>query len=172
MVGCGTGPLPGLVDDRGYTDPSHLGPQANVAPSSLYLASSHAGMPGGDVVTALRGTSGCPGAGHAQGLAAGPGSLHSHKATWVWDSTVLGACRNQHCLEQSFGVYFQLTQGPWRTWLPQWRRCQERRGTCRMEERRCPVAQALMGGCSRVWGLQTRTPLARDTLRHVSGCPR
>lgn len=79
MLGCGTRPLPGLVDDRGYTDPSHLGPQADAAPSSLYLASSHAGMAGGDVVTALCGTPGYPGAGHAQGLAAGPGSLAAIK---------------------------------------------------------------------------------------------
>lgn len=39
-----------------HTQPSHLGLQATAAPLSLYLAPSHTGMAGGDIVIALCGT--------------------------------------------------------------------------------------------------------------------
>lgn len=51
----------------GCTQPSHLGPQAAAAPTSLCLTPSRADMAGRDVVTALYGTTGCPEAAHAQG---------------------------------------------------------------------------------------------------------
>lgn len=151
---------------QGHTQPSCLSRQAAAAPSSLCPTPSHTGMTA-DMVTALCGTPGFPGAGHAWGLAAGLGCFCSHKATWIWDGTLLGACRSWHCLERSFGICFQPTRGPWRTQLPDWRRCQARRGTCRMEERRCPAAQA-SGGAARGSGGCSPTPCLPETHWGVS----
>lgn len=90
-----------------HTQPSHLGPQTTAAPMSLCLAPSHTGMACGTVVFAL----------YDIPVLGEPGSWPqcwrgstAIKQTWVFDGGVLGACRSQHCWEQSFGICFQQSQ--------------------------------------------------------------